>query len=162
MKGTIICDLDGTLAFDDHRRPLIPTKGWAAYFAACKDDVLNESVARFIGVWNGASAFHSVVILTGRCESVRAETEEWLQAHGVAFAHLLMRPADSYDPNGTSATGGGGHWVSDEQVKLNMVQQLGLNPNNVLCCLDDRDHMVKFWRSMGFDCWQVRPEGVLY
>ena len=33
-----------------------------------------------------------VVLLSGRPESTRADTEEWLRANGVAFARLVLRP----------------------------------------------------------------------
>lgn len=157
MKNTLICDLDGTLALDDHRRPLIATKGWEAYFNACPDDVLNYPVAFFLGMWHQWSGHHKTVILTGRCESQREATTKWLHDRGIDYDRLLMRPQDSYDPKGTASDGSGGHWTSDQQVKLAMIQQLGLSPENVFCCLDDRDCMVEFWRGLGFDCWQVRP-----
>lgn len=160
MKTTLICDLDGTLALDDHRRPLIQSQGWKAYFDACVDDTLNEATATFVKLW----AFHclhidngKIVILTGRCESQRAVTEEWLQKHGIPHDHLLMRPQDSYDPLAVCEDTTDGKWTRDEDVKLAMIQELGLRPENVICCLDDRDRMVIFWREMGFDCWQVRP-----
>lgn len=160
MKNTIICDLDGTLAIDDHRRPLIQSAGWKAYFDACVDDVLNEPTAKFLELW----AFHclhvmdgKIVILTGRCESQRAVTESWLQQHGIPYDHLLMRPQDSYDPLARDEATANGAWTKDEDVKLAMIKSLDLRPENVLCCLDDRDRMVVFWRELGFTCWQVRP-----
>ena len=160
MKNTLICDLDGTLALDDHRRPLIQSHGWKAYFDACVDDVLNEPVLHMLIAWRRCVAQETgvagkLVILTGRCESQRKATESWLGQHGVYADHLLMRPGDSYDPLAKGEHDG--HWTRDEDVKLAMIQELGLSPANVICCLDDRDRMVKFWRELGFDCWQVRP-----
>lgn len=153
----LIVDLDGTLALDDHRRPLIPTQGWKAYFEACVGDTLNRPVARFVRMMyqNG----YKVHILTGRCNSVRLQTEEWLHRHGVQWDDLSMRADGSYDPTGTSMHK---DFRPDHEVKLEMIQQLNLTPEKVFACLDDRDHMVKFWRDMGFTCWQVRPEGTLY
>lgn len=157
MKNTLICDLDGTLALDDHRRPLIQSHGWKAYFDACVDDVLNPATAKFVGMWRCNSASNMVVILTGRCESQRAVTEKWLYDNGIMWDRLLMRPQDSYDPLAVCEDTTDGKWTKDEDVKLAMIRELGLSPANVICCLDDRDRMVKFWRELGFDCWQVRP-----
>lgn len=156
MKNTLICDLDGTLALDDHRRPLIQSHGWKAYFDACVDDVLNYPTAAFLGMWQEGYE-NTTVILTGRCESQRAATESWLEQHGVEYTHLLMRPQDSYDPLAVCEDTTDGKWTKDEEVKLAMIRQLDLRPENVICCLDDRDRMVVFWRELGFDCWQVRP-----
>lgn len=160
MRNTLICDLDGTLALDNHRRPLIKSHGWAEYFKACVDDELNKPVAAFLDMWKDAkraNPCHKIVILTGRCETQRKATELWLDKHDVLFDELLMRPEDSYDPHGTASDGTGGHWVKDEDVKLAMIEQLGLTPERVFCCLDDRDCMVRFWREKGYDCWQVHP-----
>jgi len=156
MKNTLICDLDGTLALDDHRRPLIQSHGWKAYFDACVHDTLNYPTAAFLGMWQEGHE-NATVILTGRCESQRAVTEAWLKHHGVHYDHLLMRPADSYDPLAVCEDTTDGKWTKDEEVKLAMIRQLDLRPENVICCLDDRDRMVVFWRELGFDCWQVRP-----
>jgi len=157
MKNTLICDLDGTLALDDHRRPLIQSHGWKAYFDACVDDVLNEPVARFLGMWVHQHPENKIVMLTGRCESQRAVTMSWLHNRDVSPDHLLMRPQGSYDPLAVCEDTTDGKWTKDEEVKLAMIRQLDLRPENVICCLDDRDRMVVFWRELGFDCWQVRP-----
>lgn len=157
MKNTIICDLDGTLALDDHRRPLIQSQGWKAYFDACVDDTLNEPTAVFLGMWVRQSHANQVVILTGRCESQREVTVNWLNANRIPCDHLLMRPQDSYDPMAVNEDTANGAWTKDEDVKLAMIKSLDLRPGNVLCCLDDRDRMVVFWRELGFTCWQVRP-----
>jgi len=43
----------------------------------------------------------------------------------------------------------------DTEVKLEMVRELGLTPDDVLCVLDDRQCVVDMWRENGFRCLQV-------
>jgi len=90
-----VVDLDGVLADVRHRlnhlerRP----KEWDAFFdAAVADPVLPEGRAV---VDRLVAEGHDLVYLTGRPERLRAETEEWLSAHGLPPARLLMRtPGD--------------------------------------------------------------------
>ena len=40
-------------------------------------------------------------------------------------------------------------------MKLEMMQELGLKPRDVLVILDDRQCVVDMWRDNGFNCHQV-------
>lgn len=156
-KTNIIIDLDGTISFDDHRRHLIPTEGWDAYFNACGGDTPNHSVIALMGLYFPNFQIH---ILTGRAEMTRRATVMWLGEHKVQYDNLLMRSNDDYLSSSTDSNPDS--FRSDEDVKREMLAQLSLTPDNVLMVLDDRDVMIKFWREEGFDAWQVRPEGKLY
>lgn len=157
-KINVIVDLDGTLAIDDHRRPLISSHSWSEYFAACVDDPVNESVKSICLLL--AQTGHFIHILTGRSERVRAQTTEWLGRHAILYHNLLMRSPNDYDP--TAKCNSPTHFRPDSEVKEDMINSLKLKPENTLMVLDDRDHMVIFWRELGFDCWQVRPEGLVF
>ena len=169
-KNIILCDLDGTLANVGHRLhylknpdgTLKPQKerDWGSFHKACVDDKPYEDVIAVLKAlirgW-GAHGCHmcgaidrDVYILSGRNDSVRTETVEWLQKH-VAYDYehwsdhldelLVMRKADDRRP--------------DTEVKLEMVRELGLTPDDVLCVLDDRQRVVDMWRDNGFRCLQV-------
>ena len=43
----------------------------------------------------------------------------------------------------------------DTEVKLEMVQDLGFTPDDVLCIFDDRQSVVDMWRANGYRCLQV-------
>ena len=84
-------DLDGVLADVRHRlhhlahRP----KDWDAFFAAAvADPPLPEGLA---AVAEAARTGHAIVYLTGRPERCRADTLEWLAAHGLPDGQLFMR-----------------------------------------------------------------------
>ena len=77
-----IFDLDGTLADDSHRAHFIAsgTKDWDAYYAACPDDKPIEHTIQLAHDLHARG--YKIVIITGRSETVRRETEDWLIRHG--------------------------------------------------------------------------------
>ena len=95
MKA-VIFDLDGTLADGTHRLHLLPTvdlhltDSWNEFNRASKDDSPIHSTIEVcnIMVWAGLR----VIILTGRSDIVRAETEAWLERNFVMYSELVMRP----------------------------------------------------------------------
>ena len=166
-KKVILCDLDGTLANLEHRLHYIKNpdgtmkpraeRDWDGFNKACVDDAPYEDVMQIVkaltfGRSNGCGSCgaveREVYILSGRNEVVRDETIQWLQkTRAAAFmffdyaTYLVMRKADDRRP--------------DTEVKLDMVRQLGLTPDDVLCVLDDRQCVVDMWRENGFRCLQV-------
>jgi len=164
MKEVILCDLDGTLADVNHRLPYIKNpdgtlkpyaeRDWDSFNAACVDDKPNRDVIQILeslilghnsGCMVCGAVEREVYFLSGRNDVVRAETVEWLQKHVHEDwdydERLVMRKANDRRP--------------DTEVKLEMVQELGLTPDDVLCVLDDRQCVVDMWRANGFRCLQV-------
>ena len=80
-----------------------------------------------------------MILLTGRRESVRPQTENWLRKHGIeGYSHLLMRPD--------------GDFRTDTIVKPKLLERLGIVPDLVF---EDKGSMVDYWRSKGITCFQV-------
>lgn len=157
-EKNIIVDLDGTIAFDDHRRKLIPDEGWDAYFAACVNDVPNLALIKVMHMFELQG--YKIHILTGRAEFTMEDTVKWLSHYDVPYHNIMMRKDEDYDSS--SRDSNPDNFKSDEAVKTEMLENVGLNSDNVLVVLDDRDVMLKFWRDNGYMAWQVRPEGKLY
>lgn len=156
MKNNIIVDLDGTLAFEEHRRPLIRTHGWNAYFRELHKDTPNRDL---ITLLNHLEEHFYIHILTGRVDAVKTETECWLQEHEVPYDTLCMRPQGlPYPDFGRPLSEQ--TFVTDHQLKQEMLTKHQLTPVNTLMVFDDRNDMVKWWRSLGFSTCQVREEGV--
>jgi hypothetical protein len=140
--GIVIFDLDGTLALIEHRRHFVEgrrRKNWREFFAACVRDELNRPAAEVARALRESG--YQVVIFSGRSDEVRAETEEWLEKHGVAYDHLVMRRAGDFSP--------------DEQLKRHWLGHL--DKARVLCVFDDREKVVRMWREQGLTCFQVAP-----
>jgi hypothetical protein len=81
-----------------------------------------------------------MVILSGRGEAVRRETEQWLKTHGVEFDLLLMRPQGDNQP--------------DDKLKKSWLDTV-LKRDDVFCVFDDRQKVVNMWRREGLLCFQV-------
>lgn len=161
-KDLIICDLDGTIANIEHRLHYIkgPKKDWDSFNKACVDDTVNKDVREILwnlydkGRWEKfkdglKGSARKVYFFSGRSEAVRKETEEWLHKYVVSPSmcddekrpNLFMRKE--------------GDFRNDVEVKRDMLHELCITPEEVLCILDDRQGVVDMWREEGFRCLQV-------
>lgn len=143
LPRAIIVDLDGTLADCSHRRHHVENgkKDWPAFFAGIAHDEVNRTVLQVVQFYAG---FHVVLFVTGRGEENRDVTEAWLREHVPAFAtksRLLMRRA--------------GDRRSDVDVKAELYRECIDGRYDVRLVLDDRNSVVKMWRELGLECWQV-------
>ena len=126
----IIVDIDGTLALMGDRNPYDLSR--------VGEDGVNYPVQQVVwwacGLWN-------VILCSGREESAREATEAWLDACGIPYDALLMRPT--------------GDRRQDAVVKAELFDQHIRHQYDVQFVLDDRDQVVKMWRSLGLTCFQV-------
>jgi len=85
-----IVDLDGVLADVRHRlHHLEGRKDWDAFFAGIPDDPpLAEG---FAVVERLLADGHEIVLVTGRPERTRADTERWLARHALPRVRVIMR-----------------------------------------------------------------------
>lgn len=138
-----IFDLDGTLALIEHRRHLVsgPDKDWPAFFAACFNDQPNEPIITLSRMLYSTS---QVWVWSGRSDTVRELTQQWLWQHGVRYDQLRMRKAGDHRP--------------DEVVKAEWLDGLPQNQRSqIQAVFEDRNRMVALWRSRGLACLQVAP-----
>jgi hypothetical protein len=82
-----------------------------------------------------------VLLVSGREDRHRAETERWLARHGIAYAELHMRPSDDKR--------------RDSLIKHEIFQREIAPRFRVLFVLDDRTQVVEMWRALGLTCLQV-------
>lgn len=147
MKDVVIFDLDGTLALIEHRRHLVEGKrqDWTAFYAACIDDEPNLPVIATLHAHRAAG--HTVMIVSGRSDEVRPQTEAWLFQHVFTdepgMSPPIMRRAGDYTP--------------DDMLKRQWLGDGTIPHERVLCAYDDRDKVVQMWRNAGVACFQVAP-----
>jgi predicted kinase len=128
LPTAIICDLDGTLALMNGRNP---------YDASlCENDLLNAPVASIVQQYP-----YITLLVSGRKEEHRAQTERWLEKHDIVYDQLWMR-----------ATGDN---RKDVLVKQDIYNQHIKGRYNIDYVLDDRKQVVDFWRSTGLTVLQV-------
>lgn len=136
---TIIVDIDGTLANNDHRQYYLegPKKDWAGFFSEMSRDTVNRAVLQVVNSLAGDG--YAIVLFTGRFEKYRDATQAWLAEHHIPYSLLLMRPDDDHRP--------------DYELKRKMLQIYGRD--RVLLTIDDRKQVVDMWREEGLTCFQV-------
>jgi predicted kinase len=132
LPSAVMCDIDGTLALMEDRGPYD--------FALCGTDRLNAPVRNALVA---LQAFNSdrIVLLSGRSEDFREQTEAWLDRHSVPYDELWMRAS--------------GDTRRDDIVKNELFDAHVRRRFSVRVSLDDRDRVVALWRRMGIPTWQV-------
>jgi len=132
--SAVIVDIDGTLALIADRNPY-------SHHGVLKNQPNHAviAVARAL-----AAQGHTLVVVSGRSELARADTELWLTRHlGAEFEGPLMRAESDQRKDAT---------IKREIFRREIEPRF-----DILCVLDDRDQVVSMWRSLGFTCLQVAP-----
>ena len=146
MKNTIIFDLDGTLALIDKRRELSTKPNgkldWGKFFNSTniKLDEPNLPVIMMAQLFSEQG--FNIVILSGRSNKTETATRSWLSKNKVPFNKLIMRDSET------------NHFTPDWVLKKNMLDE-NLDINDIFLVVDDRDRVVKLWRSLGLTTFQV-------
>jgi predicted kinase len=134
LPDVIISDIDGTVAHMNGKR------GPFEWHRVGVDDA-DWSVIRMLKTWTDRG--EKLIMLSGRDESCRKETEEWLKEKGIHFHKLLMRPT--------------GDFRKDSIIKAEIYEKELKGKYNIIMIYDDRDQVVETWRSLGLKCAQVEP-----
>lgn len=112
-----VIDIDGVLADVGHRLHFLRRrpKDWNGFFSAARTDPPHpEGLALAAELASG----HEIVLLTGRPERCRADTEAWLAEHGVDHELLVMRPAGDRRPAAEVKVGLLGVLARDREVAV--------------------------------------------
>ena len=147
MKS-IIFDLDGTLANMEHRRKFITGemgfKSWKQFNspAQCAKDTPIESTVNLARMYKDAG--YRILIFTGRDGIAELVTRQWLKDHNVPFDRLVMRPQGNHRPDTEMKT----KWLNEEFGNESWKTE-------VKAVFEDRDKVVKMYREMGIQCYQV-------
>lgn len=127
----IICDLDGTLAFNNGKRSM--------YDSNCLTDEISLVVKEQL-------VFHklrerTIIILSGRDGNALESTQMWLDHYSVPYDHIYLRTV--------------GDMRKDHLVKEEIYKTL-IEPNYfVYLVYEDRESVVRLWRSFGIKCFQA-------
>lgn len=128
---TIICDIDGTIAHMTNRSPY----DWSRI----GEDSLDETIRNLLFTFFISG--YQIIFVSGRNESCREQTQKWLDKHALNFyTGLYMRPI--------------GNNEKDTIIKERIYEE-HLKHLEIEFVLDDRDQVVKMWRSKGLKCLQV-------
>lgn len=136
-EDCIIADLDGTVCLHDGRNPYDLTR--------VSEDIPNYPLVQFL---KELICNKHIIFLSGREETnqCRQDTINWLTENICSpdFGYkweLLMRDKNNFEP--------------DEIIKERIFHKEIEPKYNVIAVFDDRDKVVKMWRSLGLLCNQV-------
>lgn len=112
-----VVDIDGVLADAGHREHFVAQrpKDWDAFFAAVGAD---PPITAGLELVAELAREHEVVLLSGRPERTRADTQAWLAAHGVTAARVVLRPDADRRPARLFKTGALRRLAPPEQVAV--------------------------------------------
>lgn len=136
LPKAIIVDIDGTVALRNGREPY----DWSRV----GEDLPNEPVIWVIrSLWSYRILKGEplqIIFMSGRPEECRRQTELWLDVNFVMPHQLYMRPDGDFRLD----------WI----VK-NELFSLVRDKYHILSTWDDRDQMVRYWRAVKLQCFQV-------
>lgn len=129
----VVVDIDGTLALHNGRSPYD--------LHLCGNDLPNPPVV--MAVEHARAGGARIIFCSGREDSARADTEEWLEIHVARTDDepLFMRAADDKR--------------RDSIVKRELFDAHIRDRYEVAYVLDDRNQVVAMWRSLGLTVLQV-------
>ena len=165
MKKTVIFDLDGTLANIDVRRDKSTKPNgkldwdiFASPTSIMDWDTPNVPVIKMAQLFK-ADGF-KIVIFSGRNDRGFDATVDWLIWWDIPFDLLVMRPDKFKDKSWPIADGNPAtpdmRFMPDEMLKKKMLDTF-VDINDVFLVVDDRDKVVKMWRDLGLNTFQVAP-----
>lgn len=129
LPRALICDIDGTLAHMGERSPY----DWHRVSEDTVDQIVIDILRHFDD--------RVIILVSGRDESCRDITQQWLSDNRVPFQHLYMRPANDNR--------------KDTIIKQELYDNYIKDKFNVQFVLDDRNQVVDMWRQNGLKCLQV-------
>ena len=146
-KNIVVVDIDGTIAKVGDRLKYLQQekKDWDAFYEHCDEDEPIEDMVRLVSdfyEWG-----YNIVFCTGRRESVREKTRDWIKDNLYMERQydLLMRKDKD--------------WRHDTEVKPELLAKWmwcnKVEPSDIYLILEDRDSMVAKWRELGYRCLQV-------
>lgn len=148
MKNIVIIDVDGTISKVGNRLIYLQTepKDWDAFYEACFEDEPIKEMCRLVQMLD---ATYEIYFCTGRRESVRKQTINWiwekvykkLENKDVIDSSLIMRPD--------------GDFRHDIEIKPEQLKLAGIKLEDIAFILEDRNTMVEKWRELGVRCLQV-------
>lgn len=131
LPPCIIVDLDGTLALFDRDKV-------SPYNRDFSKDEINWAVYNVLVRFMGR---HRIIILSGRKDAFKEETESWLVDHHVIHTGLYMRRADDNRP--------------DSVIKEELYNQHIRGKYNVVMVIDDRLSVCRLWHRLGLPLFRV-------
>ncbi len=156
FKDILVVDIDGTIADIEHRKHFIDgsdgRKDWNRFYSEVNaDKPIFSTIMVVDALMHVYRGLLRCVFLTGRPESLRADTMAWLHMYvpgiwddtctDMPLFNLVMRIEGDYRP--------------DYIVKREQFIGAGYKMDDILLVLEDRQQVVDMWRKHDVQVFQV-------
>ncbi|QMV29068.1 polynucleotide kinase [Aeromonas phage AP1] len=133
LPKAVIFDVDGTVAEKNDRDPF----DWSRV----KEDTPRHTVIQYAQLLKYRG--YVIIVASGRDGVCMQDTYDWCVKYGMPIdVHIQRKPGDQR---------------SDKVIKEELFWEHIAPYYNVTHCVDDRDQVVKMWRDLGIECFQVAP-----
>lgn len=141
-KNIVIVDIDGTISKVGDRLKYLNLEkpDWDSFYEHCDEDEPIDEILNMVSALQ-AEGRYEIVYCSGRRESVRGKTNQWLAENGMLVGRMLLRKDND--------------WRHDAVIKPELLEKEGITKDQVAFILEDRNSMVNKWREIGFTCLQV-------
>lgn len=140
--GSIIVDLDGTLALNQHRAHhlMLKPKQWDEFNAKMHLDQPNKPLITLVKC---LSRYYHILLCSARQKEHEQITVDWLRKHEVPYTELYLRTTSDFRP--------------DTEIKSDLFEQMKADGYNPGIVIEDRKSVVDMWRAKGLVCLQCAP-----
>lgn len=138
-KKIVICDIDGTIANNDHRQHFLKDKkDWDGFFLELhKDEPIFEIINKVKALEKEG---RRIIFLTGRPEKYRQQTEDWLKKYFTFDLEILMRKDN------------------DRRNKIEIKKELfetHLSSLEIKVIFENDPELIFLWKKLGFIVFEV-------
>ena len=132
-KNIVICDIDGTVANNDHRQHLLQGfKTWDKFFGALDKDTPIQEEINYVKQLNQNGK--EIVFITGRPERYRKKTTAWLENYFDFEIKVLMRKDND---------------IRDKvSVKKDIFRE-NFSKEEIFITIENDKDLVALWRGLG-------------
>ena len=138
-KKIVICDIDGTVANNDHRQHLLKGfKTWDLFFNALdKDTPILEVIEYVLKLHSNGK---KIVFITGRPERFRKPTLRWLSRYFDFELNVFMR--------------GNGDIRHKKLVKKDIFTE-NFNSEQIYIAIENDFELIGLWKSLGLQVKEI-------
>ena len=139
MSKVILCDIDGTVANNDHRQHLLGNyKDWNKFFDQMHlDEPINRTIALIKELHNEKK---EVIFLTGRPERYREKTIKWLKKYFKFHINLYMRKDGD---------------TRDKLTVKKEIFDLNFSDSDIETIIDNDKELIEMWENLNHNVIDV-------
>ena len=139
MSKIVLCDIDGTIANNDHRQHYLEgKKDWEGFFSELSSDTPIYDVINMVK--DLFTSGKEIVFLTGRPKKYNYSTTLWLMDYFDFEINLVMRKNNDYR--------------NKLIIKKELVEQ-NFNLDDIDLIIDNDENLVSMWKDLGISTFQV-------